>query len=154
MKNYTVIACALMAALCFSCNKNSNTYSTTDHTVGMVDLRHWAGTSQGFALGDSVISGTSTPWPKHFYRTISDTSFAVQKINGFSINMLGYVLSYRSTDSVAKTVLYDSTVAGKLSAYLIYYFGHDSITFNVHRVDSFSTAASQYYQVIDSFHTK
>ncbi len=153
MKKLLYSACAL--ALCVaSCSKSSNNYTVTDHTVGMVGIRHWTGSKDGYTPGDTTIMSTvHHAWPLHFSHLITDTTFAIEKINGFSINMVGFVLAYRTTDSVAQTVRYDSVITGTLTASLIYFFGKDSIGFEVHRVDSFSSDANQYYQLNEVLHT-
>src|SRR4051812_43906650 len=87
------------------CHRNDNNYTAADHTVGMLNVRTWSGTANGNTAKDTLIGTTNTKWLAHFSRTITDTTFAVQKIDGFSISILGTTLQFVSTDSVTtKTV--------------------------------------------------
>jgi len=148
----------LVAVLSFGCNKSSNNYSTTDHTVGMTSLRSWSGTANGYYKGDTMMSIgiglRDTIWALHFARTISDTSFSIAKLNGFVISVLGTPLNYQSTDSITtKTVLFDSNVSGTQTAILTYYYLQDSMTYQFNIITGFNTPANQYYQVNMFLHT-
>src|SRR5580658_325465 len=102
MKNLTNCLCIifLVAACSLGCNKSSNNYSTTDHTVGITNLRTWSGSANGYYKGDTMITVGTTLWALHFARNIVDTSFAIAKINGFVVSVLGTALDYQFTDSI------------------------------------------------------
>ena len=148
-----------IAAMCsLGCNKTSNNYSTTDHTVGITKLRSWSGTADGYNKGDTMISTSiglrDTVWALHFARNIVDTSFSIAKINGFAISVLGTPLDYISTDSITtKTVVFDSNVSGTQTAILTYYYLQDSMTYQFNIVTGFNSSANQYYQVNMFLHT-
>jgi len=157
MKNLLSCTSALffIALLSWGCNKGNNSYTTTDHTVGMIAVRSWSGTSGGFYKGDTAIgTNPDSVWALHFARVITDTSFSVQKINGFALSVLGYMLDYQSTDSLTtQTVLFDSDITGTQTAVLTYYYLKDSMTFQLSVVFGYNTPANQYYQTNMFLHT-
>lgn len=158
MKNLIYLS-ALVSSIIIvfgACNKSSNSYTVTDHTVGMVNVRLWSGTANGYTKGDTLLTSgdtTYTAWPKIYSRLIHDSSFSVQKINGFEVSVLGTPLAYRLTDSVNKTIRFDSLVTGSLTGILIYYFNKDSMTFQYDNVFGYNVPDSQYYQAHIFLHT-
>jgi hypothetical protein len=156
MKNLRYPFAALIACVIFSqsCSKSSGNFVTTDHTPGLIKARGWYGSADGYAPGDTTKGGIiHHNWPDHFSRTITDSSFSIIKIDGYTINMMGLKMPYRITDSTAKFVRFD-TSSSILTAALVYYYAKDSISFGLHRADSFSTAANQYYQLNLTLHTQ
>jgi hypothetical protein len=156
MKNHLIfyfLTCSLIMLIC-SCTKPYT--SGVDHTIGMSSgSRSWAGTSSGYFYGDTVIGGTHTNWPEYFNKTITDTAFAVQKIDGFTIKIGNTTMAYRSTDSVTtKSVTFDSLISGSLTASMKYYYAHDSMVLNYNGVFGFNSTANQYYQTNTVLHTK
>jgi len=131
-----------------SCSKGGNSYTNTDHTVGMTDLKTWSGIAYGYYKGDTVLQGDTAHivWANTFYRVITDTSFSVQKINGYQVNALETLLNYISSDSITtKTVLFDDTVSGIVSKLTLYYLA-DTMKLELHVWSGYNSAANQYYQ--------
>lgn len=155
MKKILLYAAGL-AAVTLACNKNSNNYSVTDNTAGMIKTEQWTGTISGYAKGDTLFTGDTThhEWPKGYSRTKADTSIAVAKINGFAVGMMGFTLAYRSTDVVNKTRKFDTVLTGSYDAIMIYYYERDSFTFVSHEVSGYNTPAAQYYQNNITLHSK
>jgi hypothetical protein len=155
-KNYLAPAICIVLFL-FSCSKSGNNYTNTDHTAGMITSHLWSGNSNGFSRGDTVLyppSTVHTAWPKIFNRNITDTPFTVQKVNGYEIVAFGATMQYRGEDATHTYIKFDSVISGTLDATLYYYHNRDSMVFILNRVDSFSAAAAEYYQVHDSLHTR
>lgn len=155
MKNVlflSVLACAGI----ISCNKQNNNYSLADHTAGMITDRQWSGNIYGYSKGDTLFPGDTAhyEWPKVFSRIITDSSFAVSRVNGFAVSIMGYTLNYRTTDEVAKTRRFDSVITGSLNAVLIYYYEKDSMSFENHVVSGYNSMANQYYQKNVLLHTR
>ena len=147
---------AISATIITSCTKNRN-YSNIDHTVGMTGARSWTGPIYGYYKGDTLLSSTDTthtPWPKVFSRTIADTLFAVQKLDGYRVSVWGVQLPYRATDSTAQTVRYDTTLPNSSPTILTFYYAKDSMTFEYHMLGEFNSAAGNYYQTHAFMHTK
>src|ERR1022692_3341214 len=97
-----------------SCSKGGNNYSAADHTVGLVNIiRAWSGTANGYIKGDTMYPGDTThyAWPKAYSRVITDTTFPVQKVNGFDVSVLAENINYSSTDSVNKIVKFDTIIS-------------------------------------------
>lgn len=155
MKKTAALA-LLVGAIC-ACNKSSNNYSITDLTTGMITERLWSGQIYGYAKGDTLYRPTDTvrtEWPKAYNRIITDTSFAIIKINGFAVNIMGTTLGYKSTDATAKVRRYDSVLTGSLDAVLLYYYEKDSLSFVCHRTKEYNSLANEYYQEHILLHTK
>jgi hypothetical protein len=139
---------ALLGAFAFfahGCSKPGN-YVSINHTIGMTNTMTWSGNSWGYSYGDTLEGDHHFSWPEYFNRNIVDTSFAVQNIDGFDISIMGAVLAWRSTDSVAKTVKFDSVISGSLTASLVFYYSKDSIVFNYIRVYGKNDTDNIYYQ--------
>ncbi len=156
MKKTPLVLLLFVCALC-ACNKNSNNYSITDFTAGMITERLWSGQIYGYAKGDTLYQPTDTvltEWPKVYNRTLTDTSFTIIKINGFAVNIMGTTLGYKTTDAMAKVRKYDSVVTGSLDAVLLYYYEKDSLSFVCHRTKEYNSLANQYYQEHILLHTK
>ena len=157
MKNlikYTLFVALILVGIT-SCVKKKN-YSNADHTAGMGGSRSWSGTANGFYKGDTLLSTTDTthsPWPKVFSRVLTDTLFPIVKVNGYMISVLGTPLAYRTTDSVAQTVRFDSTLTNSATTILTYYYAKDSMAFEYHRLEDFNTPAGNYYQTHEYLHT-
>ena len=137
----------------FSCGKNTNNYSVTDHTVGMVKIRAWSGYTYGYARGDTLWDTVHVAWPEYFYHTITDTSFSVQKINGFAINVDGVVLIFRTVDSVNKIMRFDSTYANSTTSFLIWNFGQDTMHYEFHKIYGHNDSAMKYYETNKILHS-
>jgi len=154
---YTVSILSGTSLLMYSCSKGGGNYSVADHTTGIANVvRSWSGTANGFVQGDTIIppATASVPWPKAYSRTITDTSFAVQKINGFAVAVLGYTLNYLTTDStVNHLVEFDTTLSGSSLSFLKYYYISDSMSFEFHWISGYNSAANQYYQTNYYLHT-
>jgi hypothetical protein len=145
----------LICVMAYGCTKKAN-YSQADHTVGLTSkMRTWSGTSNGYYKGDTLIppSTSTEDWAKLFNSTITDTSFAVLKVNGFAVSVPGMTMIYRDTDYVDKYVRFDSTVAGSGTSYLLYFYSVDSVYYEFHRFYGFNAAANQYYQTHLYLHT-
>ena len=150
----SIVTCVAIIAV--ACNKNSNNYSVADHTTGMVNGRLWSGNAYGYTQGDTLLTTgdtTHTVWAKIFSRTITDTSFSVQKINGFEVTVLGTTLTYRLTDSTNNLIRFDSVVTGTLNAILKYNYLNGSMSYEYHNVTGYNTNNHQYYQVNLFLHT-
>ena len=141
----------------FSCSKKSNPYTTgPNHAMGMTNTRMWSGNSKGYVQGDTVLLPDTShiAWPKRFSRIITDTSFAIVRINDFLVSVLGTTLNYRSTDSIGKTVVFDTVLAGSLvRTNLIYYFSKDSMVYIYYKVGDLNAATGLYYYTEDTLHT-
>jgi hypothetical protein len=158
MKKSLLSAFIFLGASLFviSCTKNNNNYSSADHTVGLANKTYkWTGTANGYTKGDTLFTGDTThhEWPKIYSRTIVDTSFMIQKINGFEIAVLGAPINYISTDSTSKIVTFDTTYSGSAMTILKFYYSKDSISYEYHKVTGFNSAANQYYQSNMVLHT-
>jgi hypothetical protein len=154
---YPFVILFSITVIIFGCGKGSGNYSVADHTTGIANVtRSWSGSSTGFVQGDTLFAGDTThyAWPKAFSRTINDTSFSIQKINGFEIAVIGYPLNYLLTDSVTNhMVKFDSTIVGSPTSFLEYFYGKDSMYFEFHQIGAYNSRANQYYQVNISLHT-
>jgi len=148
--------CIIIVAI--ACSKSGNNYSTTDHTVGVIQSRSWTGTANGYLQGDTIEfpppDVTHVPWAYAFNRVIADTSFPVTRINGFEISALGTMLTYKATDSTLQTVKFDSTLSGAAKSVFTFYYAKDSITYEYHSVSGYNATQNQYYQVNELWHTK
>lgn len=136
---------SLAIAVIFSCNKKKNDYTSTDNTVGMTSLRSWHGVRNGKMKKDTTVSGTATNTVAS-YSNIIDTSFAIQKENGFTIMFLGSELRYRVTDSSGGTVKYDTTYAGSAKSELTFYFRTNKIHFEYHKIGDADPLKGDWYQ--------
>lgn len=153
LKLPALMVCAALAIA--GCNKSSNNYSSTDHTVGMLTPRQWTGVSSGFTPGDSTIGITvHHGWPVHFSRNIADTTAIVQKIDGFTIKVMGTTLAWRTTDSAAGYVRYDTVLSGSAVSTFIFYYAADSMTFDYHKIESHNDSAGRYIETNTFWHTK
>ncbi len=151
---FTLSVGAIMAASLFTACSKGGGYTPVDHTTGMTRIRSWSGTAAGFYQGDTVILGATKTWALTYNHVISDTSLAVQKINGFLLSFMGKTMKYISTDSITtQSVYFDSITTGTLTAKLYYYYAHDSLTFQLNQVNGFNTNANQYYQDNVVLHT-
>lgn len=140
----------VLAILC--CSKSKNTYTVTDHTVGMLNSRHWQGKAYGNVKGDTVIEGNHTDWPKHYDRNV-DTDFSIDKINGFVVNANSAILVFRTVDSAAEFVNYDSVYASSAKSFLVWDFGHDTMHLEFHQITGSNAAAGTYYESNWVLHT-
>ena len=155
MKHALQISVIIMLIIVFSnCTKTSKDYSTTDHTTGMTKMHSWSGTADGYIPGDTVIAPKDTVlWALHFAHNYVDTFFAVQKINGFELSLMGAFVQYRSTDLTNQIIKFDSIAAGTVNVTLTYFILRDSMTLVVHNSSGFNAAANQYYQTNLFLHT-
>ncbi len=153
-RNMLLISLLATAAI-YSCKKGSNDYSVTDHTTGMVKMRSWSGTASGYVKTDTVLlpDTAHVDWASLFNQSITDTSFSVEKINGFQVSVLAMPFNYVLTDTVNKIVRFDTTLSGSATSILTYYYGRDSMTYEFHHITGYSTHAAQYYQVNEFLHT-
>jgi hypothetical protein len=144
-----ILACSLPGCI------KSSSYSVTNHTVGVVGTRAWSGTISGYEQTDTVrLPDTAhVSWASPFSRTISDTTFNIEAVNGFLVSVLGTSFNYISTDSTHGIVLFDTTLAGSATSKLTYYYAADSITYEYHHVTGYNAASGLYYQVNAYLHT-
>jgi hypothetical protein len=143
-----------VAVLAYGCSKSSEPYSNgVNHTVGMTNSRMWSGSSSGYAYGDTLEGENHFEWPEMFNRTIADSTFTIANLSGYAIQIGSCVLTYRSTDSVKQTVMFDSVITGTVYDTVIYYYAHDSITFSYHNVFGYNDTDHQYYQTNTFLHT-
>ena len=155
---YLLILVALFLCITLiipGCNKNTNNYSVTDHTTGMIKIRSWSGYAFGNSRGDTLWNTVHVAWPEYFCHTVTDTSFSVLKVNGFSINVEGTELAFRSVDSVNKIVKFDFTYANSATSFLIWDFGQDTMYYEFHKIYGHNDSANKYYetnQVLRSNH--
>ncbi len=153
---FSVSLLLIAAALFSQCTKSGN-YSAADHTVGLVNVtKHFKGYAYGYYKGDTLLYPLDTthyPWTKYYYRTI-DSTFSIQKVNGFLINVVGVYMNYKSTDSLTyKVVKFDTVFPGVPRSLLNYYYAKDSIYLECHHSDSLNTYSNQYYQSHIFLHT-
>jgi hypothetical protein len=147
MKNLILFPIGIFCLLIFiSGCKDDDNYAAADHTIGMLSLRHWSGNVHGNMAIDTPIGGTTTKWPGAFLRLIPDTLFAVQKIDGFSVSILGATLKYISTDSTTtQTVNYAVTLPNSTITTLTYYYVKDSLVLDYHKLGEFHAPSGQNY---------
>lgn len=152
MRSIALLSIILLLA---ACSKSSDNYTSGyNYTVGMLNSRTWSDNSNGYVPGDSVISGTAHHnWPVHYNHDIADTVFTLQKINDFALSINGNVVQWRTTDSTAKTVRFDSVISGTYTSILMYYYDKDSITYTYSKVSGYFDSAQQYFQVNAFLHT-
>ncbi len=148
-KSIFVSLFALMSAVAYtSCNKNSNNFSTADHTAQVTIPHSWKGPAYGYFKGDTTNPPDTThyEWAKIYNRVISDTTFIISKIDGFAVSAFGVTLNYRLTDSSNKTMRFDSIVTGTLNCVLYYQYEKDSMSLEYHTVSGTNPISEQYYQ--------
>lgn len=150
-----IIILLLATVLSESCSKNG--YSTADHTTGLVNVtRSWSGYSTGYAMGDTLIPPATAPQvgALYFNHTISDTSFSINKINGFQISVGVTPMNYLSTDATTQIVEFDTTLAGTSAvSFLKYDPVHNSMTLEYHQVGAYNNLTGHYYETNISLHT-
>ena len=127
------LALTFICFLSAGCTKDKD-YAPTDYTVNLVTTRLWSGTAEGYSHKDTVVSGSHTSWPSFYTRTISDSSFAIQRVDDYSINILGATFQYKSTDANTRTNRFDTTLAGAVTSSVVYYYQKDSIVIEYHYV--------------------
>ncbi len=152
---YYLAIAAMICIMTYACTKKAD-YSQTDHTVGLTSkMRSWSGSSDGHYKGDTLIppATANEDWAKIFNRIITDSSFSVQKVNGFAVSIPNMTLIYRDTDYTINAVRYDSTVAGSGTSYLLYFYLVDSAYYEYHSFYGYNSAANQYYQTHLYLHT-
>ncbi len=149
------VTALFICVIAYGCTKKAD-YSQTDHTVGLTSkMRTWSGTTNGYYKGDTLIppATTNEDWAKIFNRIITDSTFAVLKVDGFAVSVPGMTMIYRDTDHVGNYVRYDSTVAGSGTSYLLYFYLVDSVYYEYHSFYGFNAAANQDYQTHLYLHT-
>lgn len=157
MKKYAlpVLCLCSITMFVYSCSKTSS-YSNTDETTGLVNkTRSWSGYSSGYYKGDTLYTGDTThhEWARSFYHVISDTSFSVQKINGYQISAMGTPWNYLSTDNVNHIVRFDTTLSGSPVSYLDFYSARDSVYLQYHMVGAYNAASGRNYETDIYLHT-
>jgi hypothetical protein len=150
--------CIAVATICsIGCNKSSNNFSTTDHTVGLTNSRTWSGTTHGYKNGDTVVNTSIGPRDTigalYFANTISSQTFSIVKVNGFEATVLGTPVIYRSTDPVTHIVVFDSVVSGTKTATLTYYTLQDSMTYQFDSWGEYDAVPGQTVQEHTFLHT-
>ncbi len=151
---YFLLASIGILSLC-RCSKNSNNYTTTDHTAQVTVPHAWKGTIYGYYKSDTTFPPDTThrEWAKLYNLAISDTSIIISKIDGYAVSVFGVSLSYRLTDSVNKTLRFDSVVTGALNCILYYQYVKDSMSLEYHVVTGVNPISGQYYQENVFLHT-
>lgn len=155
MKNL-LLSLSILSVVIFvtSCKKQPN-YSAADHTVGLTAVHLWSGNAHGNTQKDTLISGNSTKWLAAFNHNIIDSSFAIQKVDGYSISVLGATLQWVTTDSFTdKTVKFAVTLGNTTTpTTLIYYFAKDSIVLDYHKLGEYHPGTGQNYYTDEFLYT-
>jgi hypothetical protein len=153
MKNLIAfITLAFYAAIIAGCVKNNDYTPGTDHTAGIVTSKKWSGTTNGNFKWDSTRIDDVThntvhkDWPRHYSRTITDSTFALEKINDFTIKALSHWMRYRSTDSTLKVVKYDTTYGSAARSFVTFNYSTGHIDMEIHRLYDFNSEASLFYE--------
>lgn len=145
----TCIMAAIISAIATGCAKSNGTYSSgPDHSTGMTNERKWTGTCKGYTKGDTVMAGDTThiAWPKKFSRNITDTPAAVIRLNDFTVDMLGTVLNWVSTDPATKVVTYDVLLSGASAKTVLKFDPTTKImTYEYHYWGSKNASTGTYY---------
>jgi len=150
-----LLTTAALAVFVFACTKSSN-YSNTDHTVGLVNVsRHWSGYSKGYIKGDTLIppATSSQVAALYYYHNIPDSFFAVQKVNGYLVSVMGTYMNYLTTDSVHTLVTFDTTATGSPTCFVKFNYSRDSMWLEYHQVGTYNSVTNHYYETNIYLHT-
>lgn len=152
--NISLICIMLLLA---ACNPHRNDYATTDYTRGLIKSVTWSGTAGGYAQGDTIAhpspDTTHVPWAKAFHHLITDTTFAIQRVNGFAVQIGSQMLRFNTVDSAHGYVKFDTTVAGSGHDVLLYFYAKDSFSYEYHIITGQNAATGIYYETDMYLHT-
>lgn len=160
MKNLiTLASVAFCTVIVTSCSKNSDYAAGTDHTSGMTTGKRWSGHTDGNCKMDTSYVDATTHNTEHktklkpFSRIITDSVFALEKYNDFTIKALGNWMRYRSTDSATHIVKYDTTYPGSAKSFINFNYSDGSVDMEIHKLYEQDAETGNFFQEHWYLHT-